>query len=222
MRGRHFAIGDIHGCNRTLCALLQQLRLQPGDTLVCLGDYIDRGPDSKGVIDTLLELHRQNIILVTLRGNHEAMLLAAKNDAAEYGMWLRNGGDIALESFGLRNLENMAPEYIDFFQSTQLYFEWEQYVFVHAGLNFHLPDPFTDRHAMLWSRDRHIEPQKIGNRQLVHGHTPTALKKIRAMLTAPAINLDGGCVYGAEMGLGHLLALDLQTKELLVQANAEQ
>jgi serine/threonine protein phosphatase 1 len=96
-------------------------------------------------------------------------------------------------------------------------------VLVHAGLNFILQDPFEDKHSMLWIREQKVLPAKIGYRRIVHGHTPIGLKKIREMIkkkNVPSIDIDNGCVYHGD-DKGNLIALELNTLELMVQKNVE-
>src|SRR5436190_20525021 len=94
---RVLAIGDVHGCSRALDLLLTDLDPRDGDTVVTLGDYIDRGPDSKGVLDRLLGLHRAGR-LVALRGNHEIMMLAARQSQSDMAYWPHFGGRETLHS----------------------------------------------------------------------------------------------------------------------------
>src|SRR5207248_4013862 len=96
---RFLAIGDVHGCSRALDVLLADVCPRSGDTVVALGDYIDRGPDSKGVLDRLLDLHRTGR-LVALRGNHEVMMLNARQSKEDFLGWWRCGGEAALVSYG--------------------------------------------------------------------------------------------------------------------------
>src|SRR5947209_2745279 len=99
MAGRTIAIGDIHGCSVALRALLDAIDLGVDDTLVTLGDYIDRGPDSRGVLDLLIDL-RMRYRLVPLLGNHEALLLAALSDRQALELWLSCGGVETVRSYG--------------------------------------------------------------------------------------------------------------------------
>src|SRR5438105_4342673 len=99
MVARTFAIGDFHGCAAALAALLEAVRPGPNDTLVTLGDYIDRGPDSRGVLDQLIALAGR-CRLVPLLGNHEELLLAARSDAWSLEFWLACGGRATLASYG--------------------------------------------------------------------------------------------------------------------------
>src|SRR6266550_3145025 len=104
---RTLAIGDIHGCNAALSALLEQVQPDPADQIIFLGDYIDRGPASRAVIDTLLEL-RKSCSTVFLRGNHEVMILDARDDSTKANLWQSYGGLEALISYGI-NYSNYGP-----------------------------------------------------------------------------------------------------------------
>ena len=96
---RTLAIGDIHGCTTHLDALLAAVAPTPVDRLVFLGDYVDRGPDSRGVLDRLIALKETHQV-VCLRGNHELMMTRARSDKSEYRMWMQVGGAQALGSYG--------------------------------------------------------------------------------------------------------------------------
>ena len=113
---RIIAIGDIHGCAKTLHKLvIDEIRIRKSDTIYCIGDYIDRGPDSKGVIDFILDLRKQGYQIRTLRGNHEELMMESGEDDQAYKDWVRNGGDATLKSFGVSSYADFLPEYKDFF-----------------------------------------------------------------------------------------------------------
>lgn len=140
---RLLAIGDIHGCSRALDALLAQVQPIASDLIVTLGDYIDRGPDSKGVIDRLIDLHSQ-FRIVSLRGNHEMMLFAARRNEESRQFWLAVGGLEALASYGRRGrrgkLDDIPEEHWQFLLRTCVdWYEWERYFFVHANVDPDLP-----------------------------------------------------------------------------------
>ena len=99
----------------------------------------------------------------------------------------------------------------------------EDFIIVHAGLNFDIEDPLSDKEGMLWIRNQYVVPEKIGNRTMVHGHTPMVLNKIKDEIenNAKDIDLDGGCVYIGTEGLGNLCALELDSKKLEVQPNID-
>src|SRR5690606_13442078 len=142
MAGRVLVISDIHGCSQTFIALVENVvQLKKEDTLYLLGDYIDRGPDSKGVIDYIIRLKESGFKIIALRGNHEVMLLNSIKERSASRVFLVNGGDKTLESFGISDVEELAPAYLDFFISLGYYALYDKFILVHAGLNFDLPDP---------------------------------------------------------------------------------
>lgn len=222
-----YAIGDIHGCNKTFNILLQTLNIKKGDALYLLGDYIDRGPDSKGVIDTIFELRNKGVAVTCLKGNHEAMLLDAyKNKEDEY-RFLSNGGRKTLNSFGCAHVTDLPDEYIDFFQSLEYYHEVDNFILVHAGLNFKEKEPLLDTESLIWIRDWHdeIDYDRLGNRMIIHGHTPISIIEMGIMTENLTIdkflNLDGGCYYGNKKNnqyYGYLCAFDLNKKKLFTQS----
>src|SRR3954451_13711907 len=118
---RVLAIGDVHGCSRALDVLLADVNPRGDDTIVTLGDYIDRGPDSRGVLDRLIDLHRTGR-LVALRGNHEIMLLNARQSSAEDCEWRRCGGEATLAAYGTTDyagtLNNIPERHWDFIEAT--------------------------------------------------------------------------------------------------------
>ncbi|MEI2696537.1 MAG: metallophosphoesterase [Saprospiraceae bacterium] len=155
---RKFAIGDIHGCNKTFKKLLLEvLKLKKQDQLVLLGDYIDRGPDSLGVIQTILKLQNAGYTVHCLRGNHEQLMMDSTTNVTAYFQWLFNGGEQTMTSFNKTRFQDFPEVYIDFFNSTKHYLEMDQYILVHAGLNFKNEDLFKDQEAMLWIRKFKID-----------------------------------------------------------------
>jgi serine/threonine protein phosphatase 1 len=220
---RTIVIGDIHGCRRTFAQLLfHRLKITPADTVILLGDLIDRGPDSKGVLDIVMELQEHGYAIESVRGNHEQMLLDFY--AAGDPSWLRNGAAATLKSFATDDPTDLPASYLAWISALPYYLIQGDYLIVHAGINTDIPDPFADRDAMLWSRRHDIDPVKIGGRTAIAGHTPRPLDEIRRSLApgSPLILLDGGCVYRfTRPELGFLCALVLETRELVVQENIE-
>lgn len=221
---RRFAIGDIHGCSKTLRKLVEEvLLLKQDDTLFLLGDYIDRGPDSVGVLDYLMKLQESGFDVRPIRGNHEEMLLDAVNDPAARSLWYGNGGWGTLREFGVESPELIPHRFIDFMTALPYILTTEEYVFVHAGLDFRTINPLQDtsRQFLLWARDCQVTSANIGDRTLITGHCVTPLYTIKASLATHHITLDNGCYDKGEISCGSLVALDLDNQELFVQENIE-
>jgi serine/threonine protein phosphatase 1 len=153
---RVLAIGDIHGCLAPLNQLLDWVKPTGDDLLVTLGDYVDRGPDSKGVLDRLIELKR-HLNLVCLRGNHEQMMVdGVLGGRADLKMWLGVGGVETLASYGIapgrdETLDAIPRGHWDFLHDDLAdYHETEHFIFAHATV---LPDhdmPDQPDYALLW------------------------------------------------------------------------
>jgi serine/threonine protein phosphatase 1 len=143
---RTLAVGDVHGCLAQLDALLAAVAPTPADVLVFLGDYVDRGPDSRGVLDRLIGLRRTHR-LVCLRGNHELMMVRSRTDPAERKMWLQVGGAETLASYGpspgrTGKFDDVPAEHWQFLERDCVnWHETADHIFVHAGLN-----PAADLH----------------------------------------------------------------------------
>jgi serine/threonine protein phosphatase 1 len=200
---------------------LEKIKLQKEDELYCLGDYVDRGPDSKGVIDFIIELREKGYTIHTLRGNHDQMMMDSDKNPADFRHWVQNGGKNTLESFGISSYDEMDSKYKTFFYQTQYYFETGKYILVHAGLNFRNDDPFEDTHAMMWIRGFKVDEKKLGDRIIVHGHTPIPWDIIQKQRGENVIDIDGGCVYTNLTGFGHLVALHLNSGEFIAEKNCE-
>lgn len=221
---RRFAIGDIHGCSQTLRKMMEDiLQPDPDDILYLLGDYIDRGPDSKGVLDYLMELFMGDYDLRPLRGNHEQLLLDAIEDPEVLIIWKGNGGYGTLKEFGVDHPRDLPKRYLDFLHCLPLMHLLDDYVLVHAGLDFRKPDPITETAIsdLLWTRNNRVDPAKLGGRTLVTGHSCEPLYAIGESLQSYHINLDNGCYSKGELGQGALVVLNLDTRELLVQKNCD-
>lgn len=225
MSERVFAITDIHGCSRTFISLVENvIQLKKEDTLYLLGDYIDRGPDSKGVIDYILQLKESGFKLITLRGNHEAMMLNSMNNRSSSLVFMTNGGDATLNSFGVTYPNEIENVYLNFFDSLEYFSVYKNFILVHAGLNFNHPDPLEDKESMLWIRQFKVSPA-FSDKIIVHGHTPTSLMDIQESFslvqTERKICIDNGCVYGLNEFYGNLCCLELNSLTLYIQPNID-
>lgn len=210
---RTFAISDIHGNLEAFKKALETIDLKHSDQLIILGDLIDRGPDSKGVLDTVLELRQEKFDVICLRGNHEDMLLEAFRAPSKTHRWLINGGMECLASFGTGYVANIPSSYIDLIESFKYYHQTDKFIYVHAALDMHIYDPFSDTDTMLWSRDqkRLLNRDWLGNRILIHGHTPTHESTITDSVfdIEPIICIDNGSYFKKE-GYGSLCVLQLE------------
>ena len=177
---RTFVISDIHGNNDAFRKALKHVKLKKTDCLILLGDNIDRGEDSKGVLDTILLLIENDFNLICLMGNHEEMFLNAFDSIVNLNAWLKNGGDKTLMSFLTSSIEKIAPKYIDLIKSFKNYYENDFFVFVHASLNMKINNPYSDIKTILWERDpfKYYDKDWIKNKILIHGHNPTLKEEI--------------------------------------------
>jgi serine/threonine protein phosphatase 1 len=204
---RTIAIADIHGCARALAALIEAIQPGPHDEIVPLGDYIDNGPDSRGVIDQLIALTKR-CRLVPLMGNHEQMLLAARESRSEREFWLRFGGEQTLASYGADTWEAIPAEHLRFIQGCRPYHETATHIFVHA--NYWPNQAMADLSStvLYWEplQLERVAPHYSG-KTIVVGHTPQISGEILDLGFLKCI--DTNCCQG-----GWLTALEVQTGQL--------
>ncbi|MFO7847788.1 MAG: metallophosphoesterase family protein [Balneolaceae bacterium] len=214
------AIGDIHGCSKSLKALWEKLEPYEKYIHLFVGDYIDRGPDSREVVDFLLKV-KQERKTVFLRGNHEVMLL----DALETGNtrnWMLNGGQSTLNSYGKgAELKDIPESHLEFFKRTRLYFETENYFFVHAGIppTLTVEESKEDASAhdyFFWGREHLNAFAPPWEKTVVFGHTPQPFPIQQQKM----IGIDTGCVY-KRPGLGKLTAVRLPEKRFIHQVSLD-
>jgi serine/threonine protein phosphatase 1 len=161
---------------------------------VFLGDYIDRGPDSRGVVEFLINLQSQQPdLIVCLAGNHEELALAALY-AGEYENWLRNGGDETLRSYGIGSVADLPPHHIDWLSTLVDQHDDGRRLFVHAGINPLRPLDQQDDHDLRWIREPFLSDDRDYGRLIVHGHTP--LQTGTPDQRHNRLNLDTGAVFG--------------------------
>lgn len=196
---RIYAVGDIHGCYDKLMALMDKIDIDfDTDILVFLGDYIDRGPSSFEVVEYLVALKKLFPNTVFLKGNHEEMLenYLSGIDKMTY---LVNGGQQTLDSYLSRPRQSDDPlipqEHLDFFNSLFLYYETENYIFVHAGLKNNVSLEEQNAEDLLWIRNKFIQTKHDFGKQIVFGHTPLP----EPLLQPNKIGIDTGAVYGNKL-----------------------
>lgn len=193
---RIFVIGDIHGCLDMLHRLIKKIAWRPEtDRIIFLGDYIDRGEDSKGVVNYVLELSGQSSLVECLLGNHEAMLLDFLLGVHQ-DFFLTNGGWKTLEGYRTSKSENeafpMPPEHLAFYQSLKPIIKLKDYYIVHAGLRPEIDIKEQTREDMIWIRDSFINSDYDFGKKVIFGHTPFDAP----LVMDNKIGLDTGAVYG--------------------------
>ncbi len=201
--GRVIAIGDIHGCSAAFDAVLDEVAPGRDDLVVTLGDHIDRGPDSRGVIDRLLSL-REETELVSILGNHEEMLLSIL-DGHQYmlGDWLAFGGLATLDSYETENPADIPEEHVEFLRSCVPVVELPTHFFVHASYLPRKPLAKQPAEVLRWEslRERVPKPHRSG-KTCICGHTS---QKSGDVLFAGHLVCIDTWVYGE----GWLTALDV-------------
>jgi serine/threonine protein phosphatase 1 len=196
-----YAIGDIHGSLDKLQRLIGECERHAHGRpmyLVFVGDYIDRGPDSRGVIDLLMALQlRAPDQIVTLMGNHEAMMLAALDHPDIARSWRSQGGVATLASFGITEAGDLPQRYLDWMRALRLSYDDGRRFFVHGGVNPEAPLGAQRVDDLLWIREPFLSDSRDYGRLIVHGHTPspTGVPEVRRN----RINLDTGAVYGGPL-----------------------
>lgn len=170
-----YAIGDIHGCFTALKTAFESAGVKSTDTVIFLGDYIDRGPQSKETIDWILQKSKE-YNFITLRGNHEIMMLEARSKPYTMEHWLFFGGSQTLFSYGFEDdysdwTEKIPAEHWDFLSNTQPFYEYENFIFVHAGLTSGISLQEQSDDSIYWTHRMDPSPYSE-NKIILCGHTP--------------------------------------------------
>ena len=221
-----FVVGDIHGCHIFLTQIQKKILDKSNNTsgnklLIYLGDYIDRGPKIKETIQALLNFQPDNFQQIFLLGNHEQMMLDFINNVPDsLYLWILNGGNETLNSYGIKGTEflnnetirnelvnNIPKNHFQFFNNLTLSYQWGEYFFVHAGIDPDIPLDKQDKNTLIWQRrSKFFSNTKVFEKIIVHGHTPQP--KIENL--ANRINLDTGAFY---TGILSCLIIDTKTGE---------
>lgn len=205
-----FAIGDIHGCFDKLQRLILEIKADPvNDTLVFIGDYIDRADGGRDVVDYILKLKKTFQNVICLRGNHESMLLRFL-DGVEDDIYLANGGFATLKAYGISRSDapkvrkkKIPPDHLKFFKTLLPYYETDQFIFVHAGL---IPGRALNEQSlfdMQWIRQTFIDSDDDFGKRVVFGHTHFS----EPLVEDNKIGIDTGAVYGGRLTCVELPAL---------------
>jgi serine/threonine protein phosphatase 1 len=234
-KGNLYAIGDVHGCLNALKLLIDKLIKEESfgflDQIVFVGDYIDRGASSKGVIEYLIEFKKAYPNTEFLRGNHEDMFLGFFTRKGMYGeYYLHNGGTEVLKEYKLDKYaqqkmsgvsykipkeqiyEKIPQAHREFVEATKFALEFSDIIFVHGGLNIHKPIDKQTYEDVVWMRDPFLGSEHKFGKWVVHGHTPCH----EVYFNKPyEINLDTGCVFGDEIYGGTLSCIKFDLGDIM-------
>jgi serine/threonine protein phosphatase 1 len=220
-----YVISDIHGSNKTFRKALKSVKLRKTDKLLLLGDLIDRGNDSKGVLDTVFLLKQHGFEVICLRGNHEQMLLDARNDITSKVNWLKNGGKNTLQSFLTSKLSLIPDKYFKFLETTITHLEIGKFIFVHAGINMTIEKPYEDEFSLLWLRDwKSVYSSKwLDDRKVIHGHSPMKKTEIKEQFNRDesVLCIDNGSFVKNREGYGSICVLRLDDLTLHFEKNID-
>jgi serine/threonine protein phosphatase 1 len=225
-----WAIGDIHGCAKTFEKLLDKIDLRRQDQLFLLGDYINKGPDSLGVLDQIILLQKNGFQIYPIRGNHEQIFLdlCAKKQKVRFTKKDFLLADKVATPALLNEYGNPIRRYLDFMKGLPYFTETVDHFTVHSNFNFKARKPFNETEDMLTNLNYKVDKTWVGKKIILHGHLPYDLEDILKEVAKrkKIINLDNGCVMALQPGkyrpgIGNLLALNLDSYELVIQKNID-
>jgi serine/threonine protein phosphatase 1 len=207
---RTLAIGDIHGCLRALAALVHAVKPHPDDLLITLGDYVDRGPNSRGVLDYLIDLYATGR-LVPLRGNHDQMMVHARDDYPGREMWFNCGGVPTLQSYGISTsqedfLSEVPERHWQFLEHDCVnWYETATHFFVHANVYPDVPLAEQPEFQLLWEKwTLETSVPHCSGKVMVCGHT-------RQKNGLPASDDHAICIDTGAYAGGWLTCLEVET-----------
>jgi serine/threonine protein phosphatase 1 len=217
---RKIAIGDIHGCSKSLDLLLDIINPQPKDTIITLGDYIDRGPNSKAVIERLIRLKEQ-CNYISIMGNHELTFMRAFGGSSDMIYWLRMGGRNTMASYGMTRIIGtftreevraaIPHKHVSFIADCVPHFEDDDNIFVHANYKWDMPLASQTEEVLFW---KHLIPGEAppphkSDKRVWVGHTPQVTGDILDLGHVVCID-----TYGFRQNNGWLTAIDVDTRQV--------
>lgn len=225
---RRLVIGDIHGCSRTLRALLaDELRITPADHVFFLGDLVSKGPDSLGVLEYVEELYAAGGQVTIVRGNHEEAILRARasGKSALRDLLERTQNSGLLDRKG----KDLDPRWMAIMERSVYFVMLPDAVLVHGGVDYRRKDPFADGGSLVNARETVYDATAAGDRPVVHGHTRSPLSSIIENLVnrSSVLPMDNGAVGATPRKpfklseYGNLCCLDLDSWSLHVQPNRD-
>lgn len=232
-----FAISDIHGHYDELMALMEKLPLNPKkDRMVFLGDFVDRGPKTKEVVQQLIDWKKKYPHWVVLKGNHEDMLIDALKEThpvyGDYYMWFEQGGFETKKSYmkelnayemSIASLQDEMPqEHLDFMASLPLFFQDDDYIYVHGGIKPGLQPWETEPFDLLWLRDEFIYSDYDWGKKVIFGHTTATIRKDDKIVGFKTIRMDNkigiDTAICSPSGTGKLTAIELPIEKFYEQS----
>lgn len=205
---RYFAVGDIHGCYDKLAKLLEIIPYQDDDVIVFLGDYIDRGSESRKVVEYLIDFRQSREVdkTIFLSGNHEKMLLDYLS-GRNRELFLLNGGEATINQYLKNGIIEIPDKHLNFFETLKNIYISENYIFVHAGLMPGVAIENQREEDLLWIRGDFIFSEFDFKKKVIFGHTP--MKSHKPFFDKYKIGIDTGAVYG-----GFLTAIELPLEKI--------
>jgi serine/threonine protein phosphatase 1 len=201
MIANRYVVADVHGCINTLTSLIEKISPTPDDEIYFLGDYIDRGPESKKVVDYIINLKKQ-LNVTCLKGNHEE--LYEESEDAPYGFKDISG--------------NFVPQYSQFWKDLKYYIELEDAILVHASINFNSKWPFHDKVSMLWRASKSMYSGNNTGKRIIRGHSRKKIDDILYQVSTKGqvISLDNGC-YRNITDYKYLCCIELNSLSLIIR-----
>jgi serine/threonine protein phosphatase 1 len=193
-----FCVGDVHGCIAKLTRLLANCRrFADGDParFIFLGDYIDRGPDSRSVVELIMAMQATDPDrVIALAGNHEDFLHRFDNET-DVALWLANGGAATLASYNAISVSELPNIHLAWLRNLPTHYDDGQHFFVHAGIRPGIPLDQQTRQDTLWIREPFLSSKADHGRLILHGHSPVPRPEVRPN----RINIDTGAVFGGAL-----------------------
>ncbi|ASF39375.1 serine/threonine protein phosphatase [Halobacillus halophilus] len=200
---RYLVVSDIHGDIEKFEDVLQEASYNPQeDQLILLGDYVDRGPCSRDVVAKVIDLVK-NDGAIAIKGNHDDLFIRSKYEKEAKKLWDLNGASTTFKSYN-GNMEELRKHQEWMENNLRLYYETEEYIFVHAGLMPHIPLQEQEEQTMLWTR----QTARVGlGKTVIHGHTPVR----HIAYYEDQVDIDTGAVYGGKLSLLELPSHEVYT-----------
>jgi serine/threonine protein phosphatase 1 len=199
-----YVVPDLHGRFDLLKLAISNIEKNEPGTVIFTGDYIDRGPQSREIIERLIAGPSKGWTWICLLGNHEDMLIQASQSWLKIRQWLRNGGDATLRSYGSKtgsmlDISRVEPTHVEWLKTLPLFHQDEHRVYVNAGLDDGVALDRQSKHTLIWKRYPSGSKEEYGALHVVHGHDPS---EDGPLLLANRTDLDAGAYYTGRLVVG--------------------